>query len=147
MAFADIKDLEKIIHPCGFYKNKAKNMKACSQKLIQEFNGIVPETMEELQSLPGVGRKSANVVMLEAFHNPQGIAVDTHAKRISNRIGFSKETEPEKIEKDLLKVFSKEYYYDVNHLFVWHGRKTCDARKPNCSNCDVREYCNTYKKK
>ncbi len=146
MAVADIKDLEKIIHPCGFYKNKAKNMKACSQKLIQEFNGIVPETMEELQSLPGVGRKSANVVMLEAFHNPQGIAVDTHAKRISNRIGFSKETEPEKIEKDLLKVFSKEYYYDVNHLFVWHGRKTCDARKPDCENCCVKEYCTKYKK-
>lgn len=144
MAAADIKDLEKIIHPCGFYKNKAKNMKACSQKLIQEFNGVVPKTMEELQSLPGVGRKSANVVMLEAFHNPQGIAVDTHAKRISNRIGFSKETEPEKIEKDLLKVFPKEYYYDVNHLFVWHGRKTCDARKPNCENCCVKEYCNLY---
>lgn len=144
MAAADIKDLEKIIHPCGFYKNKAKNMKACSQKLIQEFNGVVPKTMEELQSLPGVGRKSANVVMLEAFHNPQGIAVDTHAKRISNRIGFSKETEPEKIEKDLLKVIPKEYYYDVNHLFVWHGRKTCDARKPNCENCCVKEYCNLY---
>lgn len=147
MAIADIKDLEKIVHPCGFYKNKAKNMKACSQKLVEEFNGVVPQNMEQLQSLPGVGRKSANVIMLEAFHNPQGIAVDTHAKRISNKMGFSKETEPEKIEKDLLKVFPKEYYYDVNHLFVWHGRKTCDARKPNCSNCDVREYCNTYKKK
>lgn len=145
MAVADIKDLEKIIHPCGFYKNKAKNMKACSQKLIQEFNGIVPETMEELQSLPGVGRKSANVVMLEAFHNPQGIAVDTHAKRISNRIGFSKETEPEKIEKDLLKVFSKEYYYDVNHLFVWHGRNICIARSPKCKECPVNKYCKEYK--
>lgn len=146
MAVADIKDLEKIIHPCGFYKNKAKNMKACSQKLVEEFNGVVPETMEELQSLPGVGRKSANVIMLEAFHNPQGIAVDTHAKRISNKMGFSKETEPEKIEQDLLKVIPKEYYYDVNHLFVWHGRKTCDARKPNCENCTVKEYCNEYKK-
>lgn len=146
MAIADIKDLEKIIHPCGFYKNKAKNMKACSQKLVEEFNGIVPETMEELQSLPGVGRKSANVIMLEAFHNPQGIAVDTHAKRISNKMGFSKETEPEKIEQDLLKVIPKEYYYDVNHLFVWHGRKTCDARKPDCENCTVKEYCNEYKK-
>lgn len=147
MAEADIKDLEEIVHPCGFYKNKAKNMKACSQKLVEEFNGVVPQNMEQLQSLPGVGRKSANVIMLEAFHDPQGIAVDTHAKRISNKMGFSKETEPEKIEKDLLKVFPKEYYYDVNHLFVWHGRKTCDARKPNCSNCDVREYCNTFKKK
>lgn len=146
MAVADIKDLEKVIHPCGFYKNKAKNMKACSQKLIEEFGGVVPDNMEQLQSLPGVGRKSANVVMLEAFHNPQGIAVDTHAKRISNRIGFSKESDPEKIEQDLLKVIPKEYYYDVNHLFVWHGRKTCDARKPNCENCTVKQYCNEYKK-
>lgn len=146
MAVADIKDLEKIIHPCGFYKNKAKNMKACSSKLVEEFGGVVPDSMEQLQSLPGVGRKSANVVMLEAFHNPQGIAVDTHAKRIANKIGFSKETEPEKIEQDLLKVIPKEYYYDVNHLFVWHGRKTCDARKPDCENCTVKEYCNEYKK-
>lgn len=146
MAEADIKDLEEIIHPCGFYKNKAKNMKACSQMLVQEFNGIVPQNMEELQKLPGVGRKSANVIMLEAFHNPQGIAVDTHAKRISNKMGFSKQTEPEKIEQDLLKVFPKEYYYDVNHLFVWHGRNTCDARKPNCTDCDVKKYCDNYKK-
>lgn len=146
MAVADIRDLEKIIHPCGFYKNKAKNMKACSQKIIEEFGGVVPDNMEQLQSLPGVGRKSANVVMLEAFHNPQGIAVDTHAKRISNRIGFSKESDPEKIEQDLLKVIPREYYYDVNHLFVWHGRKTCDARKPNCENCTVKQYCNEYKK-
>ena len=144
MANADIKDLEKIVHPCGFYKNKAKNIKACSQKILDLFNGKVPENMEDLQSLPGVGRKSANVIMLEAFHNPQGIAVDTHAKRISNRIGFSKETEPEKVEKDLLKQIPKEYYYDVNHLLVWHGRKTCIARKPLCENCPIKEYCNEY---
>ena len=103
--------------------------------------------MEELQRLPGIGRKSANVIMLEAFNNPQGIAVDTHAKRISNRIGFSKKEEPEKIEKDLLKVIPKEYYYDANHLFVWHGRKICDSRKPKCEICTVQHYCDTYKKK
>ena len=147
MAKARIEELEEIVHPCGFYKNKAKNMKACSEKLVKEFDGIVPDNMEQLQSLPGVGRKSANVIMLEAFHNPQGIAVDTHARRICNKMGFSKQTEPEKIEKDLLKVIPKEYYYDVNHLFVWHGRKTCDARKPNCENCTVKEYCNEYKKR
>ena len=146
MANADIKDLEKIVHPCGFYKNKAKNIKACSQKILDLFNGKVPENMEDLQSLPGVGRKSANVIMLEAFHNPQGIAVDTHAKRISNRIGFSKETEPEKVEKDLLKQIPKEYYYDVNHLLVWHGRAICDSRKPKCEECPVKTYCNEYKK-
>lgn len=146
MAKADIKTIEKIIHPCGFYKNKAKNIKACSQKLIEEFDGVVPQDMELLQKLPGVGRKSANVVMLEAFHNPQGIAVDTHAKRISNKIGFSKQTDPEKVEQDLLKQIPKEYYYDVNHLFVWHGRKTCDARKPKCEECPVKQYCNEYNK-
>ena len=146
MAKADIKDLENIIHPCGFYKNKAKNMKACSQMILDKFDGKVPDNMEDLQSLPGVGRKSANVIMLEAFHNPQGIAVDTHAKRISNRIGFSKQVEPEKVEQDLLKQISKEYYYDVNHLLVWHGRAICDSRKPKCEECPVKKYCDEYKK-
>ena len=123
MANADINELEEIIHPCGFYKNKAKNIKACSKKLIEEFDGIVPENMELLQSLPGVGRKSANVIMLEAFHNPQGIAVDTHAKRIP-----------------------KEMYYDVNHLLVWHGRNICIARNPKCDKCPINKYCDEYKK-
>ncbi len=146
MSEAKIEDLEEIIHPCGFYKNKAKNAKACSEKLVKDYNGEVPMTMEELINLPGVGRKSANVVMLEAFHNPQGIAVDTHAKRISNRIGFSTMDDPEKIEKDLLKVVPKEYYYDANHLFVWHGRKTCDSRNPKCLECPINMYCNYYNK-
>ena len=145
MASAPIEELEELIHPCGFYKNKAKNMKACSQMLVEKYKGIVPNTMEELQTLPGVGRKSANVIMLEAFHNPQGIAVDTHAKRISKKIGFSKQEEPEKIEKDLLKVIPKEYYYDVNHLFVWHGRNICIARNSKCEICPVKEFCNDYK--
>lgn len=145
MVKADIREIEKIIHPCGFYKNKSKNILACSKKIIEDFNGIVPDNMEELQKLPGIGRKSANVIMLEAFHNPQGIAVDTHAKRIANRIGFSKETDPEKVEKDLLKQIPKKYYYDVNHLFVWHGRKTCMARNPKCDNCPVKKYCENYK--
>ncbi len=146
MAEIDIKELEQIIHPCGFYKNKAKNVKACCQKLLEEYNGIVPDNMNDLQMLPGIGRKSANVIMLEAFHNPQGIAVDTHAKRISNKIGFSKETDPEKIEKDLLNIIPKEYYYDVNHLLVWHGRKICTARNPKCDNCPVNNYCDNYNK-
>ena len=144
MSKIEISKLENIIHPCGFYKNKAKNIKACSQKLIDEFSGQVPNTMEELQSLPGVGRKSANVVMLEAFKNPQGIAVDTHAKRISNRIGFSKEMDPEKIEKDLLKQIDKKLYYDVNHLLVWHGRAICNARSPKCEMCPIKMYCDYH---
>jgi len=144
MADIELGTLEEIIHPCGFYKNKAKNIKACSQKLVKQFNGIVPNDMELLQSLPGVGRKSANVIMLEAFQNPVGIAVDTHAKRISNKVGFSIESDPLKIEQDLLKVIPKKYYYDVNHLFVWHGRKTCDSRKPKCETCPIRKECDHY---
>lgn len=143
-ASIDISLLEKLIHPCGFYKNKAKNIKACATKIVNDYGGEVPHTMEELLTLPGVGRKSANVILLEAFGIANGIAVDTHAKRISNRIGLSKEEDPEKIEQDLLKIFPKEYLKDINHLFVWHGRKTCDARKPNCENCMVNKYCKTY---
>ena len=141
----DITELEKLIHPCGFYRNKAKNIKLCAKQVLENFNGIVPQTMDELLSLAGVGRKSANVVLLEAFGIANGIAVDTHAKRISNRIGLSKETDPEKIEQDLLKVFSKEDLKDINHLFMWHGRNTCISRKPLCENCTIRDYCKYYK--
>lgn len=140
-------ELEKIIHPCGFFKTKAKNIIATSQILLDKFDGQVPNNMKDLQSLPGVGRKSANVIMLEAFHDPQGIAVDTHAKRISNRIGFSNESDSEKVELDLLKQIPKELYYDVNHLLVWHGRKICDARKPKCEECPVSKYCKEFNKK
>ena len=142
-----ITELEKIIHPCGFYRNKARNIKATAEKLINEHNGEVPNTMEELMKLPGVGRKSANVIMLEAFKNPQGIAVDTHAKRVSNKLGISRNTDPEKIEMDLLKIIPKEYYYDVNHLFVWHGRYTCMARNPKCEICPIKKYCKDYQQK
>ena len=141
----DLKDLEEIIHPCGFYKNKAKNIKLCAKQVLEKFNGVVPDNMDDLQSLAGVGRKSANVVMLEAFNNPQGIAVDTHAKRISNLIGLSNESDPVKIEQDLIKIFPKEYLKDINHLFVWHGRNTCIARKPKCDLCSVKEFCKHYK--
>lgn len=136
-----IEELERIIHPCGFYKTKSKNIKAMAKTIIEKYHGIVPEDMESLMSLPGVGRKCANVIMLEAFNNPQGIAVDTHAKRISNRLGLSKNSIPEKIEQDLLKLLPKEYYKDVNHLLVWHGRKTCTARNPKCNECPVSKYC------
>ena len=139
-----LKKLEELVHPCGFYKNKAKNIKASAQKIMEKFNGKVPETMEELLSLPGVGRKTANVVMLEAFNKPQGIAVDTHAKRLSNRIGFSTETTPEKIEQDLLKLFPYKYLKDVNHLLIYHGRNICTARSPKCSCCPINKHCNFY---
>ena len=141
----DIKELEDIIHPCGFYKNKAKNIKLCARQVLENFNGIVPQNMDDLLTLAGVGRKSANVILLEAFGIANGIAVDTHAKRVSNRIGLSSQSDPEKIEQDLLKIFPKEYLKDINHLFVWHGRKTCDSRKPKCALCTVKDFCKYYK--
>ena len=131
-----LETLETLIHPCGFYKTKET-----AKIIVENFKGEVPMTMEELTSLPGVGRKSANVILLEAFHNPQGIAVDTHAKRISNRVGFSNQSDPIKIEQDLLTIFPKEYYQDINHLFVWHGRNTCISRSPKCSTCPILKYC------
>lgn len=140
----DTSILEELIHPCGFYKNKAKNIKLTSQKLIDEFDSQVPCNMDDLISLPGVGRKTANVVMLEAFNKPQGIAVDTHAKRLSNRIGLSSESDPLKIEQDLVRQIPKEYFKDVNHLFMWHGRNTCTARSPICEKCTIKKYCTTY---
>ena len=137
----DIDELENIIHPCGFYKNKAKNIKLCAKQVLENFDGIVPNNMKDLMSLAGVGRKSANVVMLEVFDDAQGIAVDTHAKRISNLIGFSSKKESEKIEQDLVKLIPKEYWKDVNHLFIWHGRNICVARSPKCDICPVSRYC------
>ena len=101
--------------------------------------------MEDLLLLPGVGRKTANVVMLEAFNNPQGVAVDTHCKRIANRVGFSKESTPEKIEQDLLKIFPKQYYYDLNHIFMWHGRNICTSQKPKCGICPIASKCSYFK--
>ncbi len=140
----DINELEQIIHPCGFYKNKAKNIKLCAKQVLENFNGKVPHTMKELTSLAGVGRKSANVIMLEVFGIAEGIAVDTHAKRISNLTGLSKEKEPEKIEQDLVKFFPKDTLKDINHLFVWHGRNTCIARHPKCEQCSINKFCKHY---
>lgn len=137
----DLELLEQLVHPCGFYRNKAKNIKATANILVEKYNSKVPNTMEDLLLLPGVGRKTANVIMLEAFNNPQGVAVDTHCKRISNRIGFSKESTPEKIEQDLLNLFPKKYYYDLNHVLIWHGRNICTAQKPKCNICPISTKC------
>ena len=141
----DIKELEDLIHPCGFYKNKAKNIKLCAKQVLENFNGEVPHTMEELTFLAGVGRKSANVILLEVFGIAKGIAVDTHAKRISNLVGLSKEKDPAKIEQDLVKIFPQDTLKDINHLLVWHGRNTCIARKPKCEECSINFLCKYYK--
>lgn len=140
----ELSELENLIRPCGFYKNKAKNIVACSKKLITDFNGEIPQSADKLITLPGVGRKTANVVMLEAFNIAQGIAIDTHAKRISNLIGLSKESDPLKIETDLLQIFPQKYLKDINHLFMWHGRNICIARKPKCNICPINKYCHNF---
>ena len=137
----DIKELEKLIHPCGFYRNKASNIKKCAKQVLADFNGEIPQDMDSLLNLAGVGRKSANVILLEVFGIANGIAVDTHCKRISNRIGLSKQSDPSKIEQDLLKQIDKKYLKDVNHLFIWHGRYTCTARNPKCDNCTIKDFC------
>ena len=144
-AIIDIKELENLIHPCGFYRNKAKNIKTCASQVLNNFDGIVPNNMDDLLTLAGVGRKSANVILLEVYGIANGIAVDTHAKRISNKMGLSNESDPSKIELDLIKIFDKDDLKFVNHLFVWHGRNTCTARNPKCSNCTVKEFCKFYK--
>lgn len=141
-ANAEIQELEKYIHSCGFYKNKAKNIKACAQKIISDYNSEVPKTMEELLELPGVGRKSANVILLEVFGIATGIAVDTHAKRIATRLGLTNSKDPEKIEQDLLKYFNLEDLKDINHLFMWHGRNLCTAINPKCEKCPLKTTCN-----
>lgn len=118
----DLFELENLIHSCGFYKNKAKNIKKCANQVIEKYNGIVPNNIKDLTNLAGIGRKSANVIMLEVFGKAYGIAVDTHCKRIANRLELSKQTDPLKIEQDLLMQIDPIYYKDVNHLFIWHRK-------------------------
>lgn len=141
----DLDELEKIIHPCGFYKNKAKNIKKCASQILKEYNGVVPSNMDDLLTLAGIGRKSANVIRLEVFGIADGIAVDTHCKRLSNRIGLSSQSDPSKIEQDLLKQFDKSALKDVNHLFIWHGRNTCTAKSPKCELCTIKQFCKKFK--
>ena len=140
----DIKELEDLIHSCGFYRNKSANIKKCAKQILEDFGGEVPQDMDSLLKLSGVGRKSANVILLEVFGIANGIAVDTHCKRISNRIGLSKQSDPLKIEQDLLKQIDKKYLKDVNHLFIWHGRYTCTARNPKCEECAIKGFCKFY---
>ena len=140
----NINELEDLIHPCGFYRNKATNIKKCAKQILEEFDGEVPHDMDNLLTLAGVGRKSANVILLEVFGIANGIAVDTHCKRLSNRIGLSKQSDPSKIEQDLLKQIDKKHLKDVNHLFIWHGRNTCLARNPKCDKCTIKEFCKYY---
>ncbi|MBQ2696088.1 MAG: endonuclease III [Clostridia bacterium] len=144
-AEADILEMEEAIKSTGFYHNKARNLIACAQKLLSDFGGVVPETMEELLSLPGVGRKTANLLMGDAFGKPS-IVVDTHAKRITGRLGLTKNTDPTKIEMDLWKIVPENYGSTFCHQLVYHGRALCMARSPKCALCGLQEVCDYYKK-
>ena len=134
--------LEREIHSAGFYRNKAKNIIGACKKIAGEYGGKVPDSMKELIRLPGVARKTANVVLSSAFKKAEGIAVDTHVRRLSWRLGLSRNTEPNKIEQDLMKVVPGKDWLDFNYLFVNHGRRVCRARKPLCDECVLRRLCN-----
>lgn len=140
-ASADLRELENDLYSTGFYKTKAKNIKTAAQIIVEKYNGEVPKTMEELISLPGVGRKTANIVLARAFGIIEGIAVDTHVKRVSRRLGLTKNHDPEKIEKDLLSLARKEDLDSISMTLIYHGRKICQARKPKCPSCVVNKLC------
>jgi endonuclease III len=133
-------ELERDIFATGFYRQKAKSVRGTMRMLIDEFDGVVPGTLEELTRLPGVARKTANVVAAELGH-PQGVVVDTHVRRLSQRLGLTKEEDPVKIERDLIRIVPREDWGRFPHLLIWHGRRVCDARKPRCEDCVLHDLC------
>jgi len=139
-AESNLAKLEEEIRSTGFYRNKAKSVQKCCQELVKRFGGDVPRTLEELTILPGVGRKTANVILGNTFGIP-GIVVDTHVSRVSQRIGLTKNDDPVKIEFDLMEIVPKEEWTHFSNLLVWHGRRTCAARKPLCEICPIRKWC------
>lgn len=139
-AESNLAKLEEEIRPTGFYRNKAKSLQKCCQELVKRFGGEVPKALEDLVTLPGVGRKTANVILGNAFGIP-GVVVDTHVRRVSQRIGLTKNDDPVKIEFDLMEIVPKEEWTHFSNLLVWHGRRTCVARKPLCGICPVRKWC------
>jgi len=147
-AFMDmpLKDIETHIKSTGFFRNKAKNIKMCSKELVEKYNGEVPSKMENLVALPGVGRKTANVVRGEIWGLSDGITVDTHVKRLSNLIGFVKEENVEKIERELMEIVPKKRWIDFSHYLILQGRDVCIARRPKCSACEINHLCNYGRK-
>jgi endonuclease-3 len=134
-------ELETIVRSTGFYRNKAKNIRAMAAKLLAEYKGQVPDTLEALAVLPGVGRKTANVVLGNAFSKNEGVVVDTHVGRLSQRLGLTKFKEPVRIEQDLIKLFPRESWTDLSHWLIFHGRRRCAARNPDCPHCELRDFC------
>jgi endonuclease-3 len=140
-ASANQAELEKEVRPTGFFRNKARNIIGASKKIVEDFGGEVPDNMEDLITLPGVARKTANIVLSSGFKKAEGIAVDTHVRRLSERLGLSREKDPEKIERDLMGLVPRKDWLDFNYMLVNHGRKICQARKPLCPQCELKHLC------
>jgi endonuclease-3 len=141
LAYADPRALEQEIRPTGFFRNKTKSIMGASKKIVEEFGGKVPETMEELLTLPGVARKTANVVLGSGFGIASGVVVDTHVQRLSGRLDLTKNTDPKKIEQDLMQIIPQEKWITFSHQLIWHGRRVCNARKPKCLECNLERLC------
>ena len=141
LAAADQAELEAIVRPTGFYRNKARFLRQTAARLLEVYGGDVPPQMEELLTLPGVARKTANVVRGEIYGLADGVTVDTHVKRLSARLGLTAETDPVKIERDLMGVIPHQSWIEIAHLLIWHGRRVCTARKPNCPACPLNDIC------
>ena len=140
-ASAKISELESLVHSTGFYRSKARHIQAASRQIIAQHGGAVPREMADLLSLPGVARKTANVVRAEAFGIATGVVVDTHVRRISQRLRWTRHTDPVKIEQDLIELIPKRHWLDISHLLIFHGRAVCSARKPACSHCPLARLC------
>jgi len=134
-------ELELIVQSTGFFRAKAKNLKGCGEALLERHQGKVPQSMEALTALPGVGRKTANVVLGDAFGAPEGVVVDTHVQRLAARLGFSRHSAPEKIELDLMRFVPKTQWAVLSHWLIWHGRRRCKAVNPDCANCELKGLC------
>jgi endonuclease-3 len=139
-------ELEKAIQTTGFFRNKTKSIRAATAAIEKKHGGKVPQTMAELHALPGVGRKTANVVLGNAFHKNEGIVVDTHVTRLSQRLGLTTQQDPEKIERDLMKLIPQKQWTNWSHWLIWHGRRRCFARRPDCENCELFRLCPSGKK-
>lgn len=144
-ANASQEEMEEAVRPTGFFRHKAENLIACAKQLLEKYDGRVPDTIQELTDLPGVGRKTANVILGNIYNKPS-IVVDTHVKRVSKRLGLTKEEDPEKVEYALSKVLPQDHWILFNLQIIAHGRGLCNARKPECDNCFLKEYCVTGKK-
>jgi endonuclease-3 len=140
-AYGSPNELEQDIRPTGFFRNKTKSIIGASKKIVEEFHGNVPQTMDELLTLPGVARKTANVVLGTAFGIASGVVVDTHVQRVSGRLDLTKNTDPKKIEQDLMQIIPQEKWILFAHQLIWHGRRVCVARKPRCIECNLEKIC------